>query len=139
MIAAVSLIAFIVIQLSRKTPLLNLRLLVRRNFGLGTLANFFFGFSMYGWIYVVPLYLARMQGYNAQQIGEVLIWIGLPQLAIIPLMPKLMRRVDPRLLVTDRIRPVHRRQPPGHEPVRRLLRPAVHRRPAWCGRWRSRW
>jgi DHA2 family multidrug resistance protein len=99
-IAVVSLVAFTLVQLNRKAPLLNLRLLVRRNFGLGTLANFFFGFSMYGWIYIVPLYLGRIQGYNAQQIGGVLIWIGLPQLAIIPLMPKLMRRVDPRLLAT---------------------------------------
>jgi DHA2 family multidrug resistance protein len=99
-IAAVSLVAFMVTQLRRKAPLLHLRLLARRNFGLGSLANFFFGFSMYGWLYVVPVYLARLQGYNAEQIGGVLIWIGLPQLVIIPLIPRLMRRVDPRRLVT---------------------------------------
>ena len=98
-VAAVSLVAFVVVQLKRKAPLLNLRLLARWNFGLGTVANFFFGFSMYGWLYVVPLYLARIQGYNAEQIGGVLIWIGLPQLAIIPLIPRLMKRVDPRRLV----------------------------------------
>jgi DHA2 family multidrug resistance protein len=98
-VAAVSLVTFVVVQLKRKTPLLNLRLLARWNFGLGTVANFFFGFSMYGWLYVVPLYLARIQGYNAEQIGGVLIWIGLPQLAIIPLIPRLMKRVDPRRLV----------------------------------------
>jgi DHA2 family multidrug resistance protein len=98
-VAIVSLGAFIVIQLVRKNPLLHLRLLARRNFGLGTVANFFFGLSMYGWLYVVPLYLARIQGYNAIQIGEVLIWIGLPQLVILPLIPKVMKRVDPRRLV----------------------------------------
>src|SRR5579859_969096 len=98
-VAAVSLVAFVVVQLKRKAPLLNLRLLGRWNFGLGTVANFFFGFSMYGWLYVVPLYLARIQGYNAEQIGGVLIWIGLPQLALIPLIPRLMKRVDPRRLV----------------------------------------
>ncbi len=98
-VAAVALSAFILVQFLRKEPLLHLRLLGRRNFGLGTVANFFFGLSMYGWIYVVPLYLARMQGYNAEQIGNVLIWIGLPQLVILPLVPKLMKRVDPRLLV----------------------------------------
>jgi MFS transporter, DHA2 family, multidrug resistance protein len=98
-VAAVSLVAFVVVQLNRKAPLLNLRLLARWNFGLGTVANFFFGFSMYGWLYVVPLYLARIQGYNAEQIGGVLIWIGLPQLALIPLIPRLMKRVDPRRLV----------------------------------------
>ncbi|HEY6833597.1 MAG TPA: MDR family MFS transporter [Pseudolabrys sp.] len=98
-VAAVALLAFIVVQLTRKEPLLHLRLLARRNFGLGSLANFFFGLSMYGWIYIVPVYLSRMQGYNAEQIGTVMIWIGLPQLAILPLMPKVMKRVDPRWLL----------------------------------------
>jgi DHA2 family multidrug resistance protein len=98
-IAAVALIAFIIIQLVRKNPLLHLRLLVRRNFGLGTVANFFFGFSMYGWLYIVPVYLARIQGYNAEQIGGVLIWIGLPQLLILPFIPKVMKYIDPRRLV----------------------------------------
>jgi DHA2 family multidrug resistance protein len=99
-LAVVSLIAFVIVQLVRKDPLLHLRLLARRNFGLGTIANFFFGLSMYGWIYIVPIYLGRIQGYNAEQIGGVMIWIGLPQLLILPLMPKVMKHVDPRLLVT---------------------------------------
>ena len=97
--AAVCLVAFTVIELYRKEPLLHLRLLARRNFGLGAFANFFFGLSMYGWIYIVPIYLARMQGYNAEQIGTVMIWVGLPQLAVLPLLPKLMKHVDPRWLV----------------------------------------
>ena len=98
-VAAVSLVAFLVVEFVRKEPLLQLRLLARRNFGLGTLANFFFGLSMYGWVYIVPVYLARNQGYNAEEIGEVLVWIGLPQLAILPFLPKVMKRVDPRVLV----------------------------------------
>ncbi|HZZ31566.1 MAG TPA: MDR family MFS transporter, partial [Phenylobacterium sp.] len=98
-VAAVSLVAFTVVQLRRKAPLLNLRLLARWNFGLATVANFAFGFSMYGWLYIVPVYLARIQGYNAEQIGGVLIWIGLPQLVLIPLIPRLMTWVDPRRLV----------------------------------------
>jgi MFS transporter, DHA2 family, multidrug resistance protein len=98
-VAAAALLVFVLVQLYRKEPLLHLRLLARRNFGLGSLANLSFGLSMYGWIYIVPLYLARMQGYNAEQIGNVLIWIGLPQLVILPLMPKVMKHVDPRWLV----------------------------------------
>ncbi|MDB5991618.1 MAG: Multidrug resistance protein [Herbaspirillum sp.] len=98
-LTVVSLVTFVIVQLVRKNPLLHLRLLARRNFGLGSIANFFFGLSMYGWIYIVPLYLGRIQGYNAEQIGGVMIWIGLPQLLILPLIPKVMKRVDPRLLV----------------------------------------
>src|SRR5690606_629235 len=45
-----------------------------------------------------PLYLAQIQGYNAMQIGEVIMWMGLPQLFLIPLVPKLMKRIPPKLL-----------------------------------------
>jgi MFS transporter, DHA2 family, multidrug resistance protein len=98
-IAVVSICAFIWVELKRTAPLLNLRLLSRRNFGLGSCANFVFGFSMFGWIYLVPLYLSRMQGYSSQQIGGVMIWIGLPQLVLIPFIPKIMKYVDSKRLV----------------------------------------
>ena len=98
-VATVALIAFCVYELIHKHPLLNLRLFKRRNFALGSLANFFFGFSMYGWVYIVPVYLARVQGYDAQQIGGVLIWIGLPQLVLLPLMPRVLKLIDARVLI----------------------------------------
>jgi DHA2 family multidrug resistance protein len=83
-IAVVALCLFLVIELSVKKPLLNLRLLLRRNFGFGTLANFLLGSALYGSVFVLPLYLSQVQGYNAEQIGEVLAWVGLPQLVLIP-------------------------------------------------------
>jgi DHA2 family multidrug resistance protein len=48
-----------------KHLLLILRLLVRRNFGFGILANFLLGIALYGSVFIVPVYLARMQGYNS--------------------------------------------------------------------------
>ena len=39
-----------------------------------------------------------MQGYNAEQIGLVLAWTGLPQLILIPLIPRLMKQMDLRYL-----------------------------------------
>src|SRR5262249_40070615 len=98
-IAAVSLTLFIWIELKAKNPLLNLRLLVRRNFGFGILANFLLGTALYGSVFILPVYLARIQGYNAEQIGFVLAWTGLPQLLLIPLLPRLMRRFDPRAVI----------------------------------------
>ena len=77
-------------------PLLNLRLLLRRNFGFGILANFLLGVALYGSVFILPVYLARVQGYNAEQIGMVLAWTGLPQLLLIPLVPRLMKRFDAR-------------------------------------------
>jgi len=98
-VAAVALSAFIVIELVVKRPLLNLRLLLRRNFGLGTLSNVLLGAALYGSSFILPLYLSQTQGYNAEQIGEVLAWTGLPQLVMIPLVPRLMKVVDPRALL----------------------------------------
>ena len=98
-IAAVALAPFLWIELTSKKPLLNLRLLARRNFGFGIVANFLLGIALYGSVFILPVYLSRIQGYNAEQIGMVLAWTGLPQLVLIPLVPRLMRRFDPRLVI----------------------------------------
>ena len=98
-IATIALPLFVVIELTSKKPLLNLRLLFRRNFGLGVFANFLLGVALYGSVYILPVYLTRIQGYNSEQIGMVLAWTGLPQLVLIPLVPRLMKRVDPRIVI----------------------------------------
>ncbi|AHG44542.1 DSBA oxidoreductase [Rhizobium leguminosarum bv. trifolii CB782] len=98
-IAAVSLTLFIVIELKAAHPLLNLRLVLRRNFGFGIVANFLLGIALYGSVFVLPIYLTRIQGYNSEQIGMVLAWTGIPQLLLIPLVPRLMKRFDVRLLI----------------------------------------
>ncbi len=98
-IAIVALALFLWIELTGQKPLLNLRLLARRNFGFGILANFLLGVALYGSVYILPVYLARIQGYNAEQIGMVLAWTGLPQLLLIPLVPRLMKRFDARLVI----------------------------------------
>jgi DHA2 family multidrug resistance protein len=98
-VAAVSLALFFWIEFTSPHPLLNLRLLTRRNFGLGSLANVILGMALYGSVYLLPVYLSQMQGYNSEQVGMVLAWTGLPQLVLIPCVPFLMRHVDTRLLV----------------------------------------
>jgi DHA2 family multidrug resistance protein len=98
-IAAVALPVFVWIELTVKNPVINLRLLARRNFGLGTAANFMLGAALYGSSFVLPLYLSQIQGYNAEQIGEVLAWTGIPQLIMIPMVPRLMRMVDARIII----------------------------------------
>jgi len=98
-VAGVALPLFVVVELVGKKPLLNLRILFRRNFGFGVLANFLLGVALYGSVYILPVYLARIQGYNSEQIGMVLAWTGLPQLLLIPLVPQLMKRIDPRIVI----------------------------------------
>jgi MFS transporter, DHA2 family, multidrug resistance protein len=97
-IALVSLSLFVWIELTIEKPLIRLRLLTRRNFGLGTIAMTMVGFALFGSVYILPAYLGQAQGYNAEQIGAVLAWTGLPQLVLIPLVPKLMQRFDTRYI-----------------------------------------
>ena len=99
-VAAVFLAAFVAIELTAEKPLVRLRLLTRRNFGVGVLVNVLVGFALFGSVYVLPQYLGQAQGYNAEQIGEVLARTGLPQLALIPLVPLLMKRFDARLIAS---------------------------------------
>jgi len=98
-ISAITLSIFIAVELLRKVPLVRLRLLRRRNFGLASFSNFMLGFCLYGAAYLLPQYLAVSQGFDAQQSGEVVAWTGLPQLLVIPFVPYLMSKIDPRLLV----------------------------------------
>ncbi|HEV2264798.1 MAG TPA: MDR family MFS transporter [Stellaceae bacterium] len=99
LVAAIALGAFIVLEFHTPEPVVNFRLLCRRNFGFGTLANFLVGFVLYASAYLLPQYLAVTQGFNAEQAGEVVAWTGLPQLLVIPFVPFLMKRIDARVLV----------------------------------------
>jgi DHA2 family multidrug resistance protein len=99
--AAISLPAFIALQLLRRKtdPLLNLQLFAQRNFAIGSAINFVLGLCLYSMMYLLPLYLAQVQTYSALQIGETMVWVGLPQLVIMPFVPRLMRVFDRRVLI----------------------------------------
>jgi DHA2 family multidrug resistance protein len=98
-LASVSLCLFVWRELRAPQPLLDLRLLARRNFMAGATAMLLLGVALFGSVFVQPLYLSRVQGYSSEQIGLVLAWTGLPQFLLIPLIPLLMKKVDPRVLL----------------------------------------
>lgn len=98
--AAVFLITCVVIELKHRAPFINLRLLTRRNFGFGAIVSMAFGFGMYGATYLLPMYLAQVQGYNAQEIGWTIMWSGAPQLLMMPIAAGLLRKFDARWLLT---------------------------------------
>jgi DHA2 family multidrug resistance protein len=97
-IALVSLSLFVWIELTVEKPLIRLRLLKGRNYGFGVAALTLVGFALFGSVYILPAYLGQAQGYNAEQIGNVLAWTGLPQLLLIPLIPVMMKRFDVRYI-----------------------------------------
>jgi DHA2 family multidrug resistance protein len=92
--------AFVIIELYRKEPFVNLRLMANRNLAISSIVAFALGLGLYGSVYIIPLYLGQVQGYDPLQIGEVLIWVGLPQMLIFPVLPLMIKRFDLRLLVS---------------------------------------
>ena len=98
-LAFVSLAAFIRSQLVNKHPLVSLALFKNFDFTKACIAYFALGVGLFGSIYLVPLYLAQVHDYNALQIGLVLMWVGFPQLPLFPLIPKMIKKIDPRYLV----------------------------------------
>lgn len=97
-LSVVFIAAFLYIELTIKNPFINLRLLLQKNFGFGCLVNFVVGLAMYGALFLLPLYLSTIQGYSSVDIGKTMMWAGLPQLFIIPFVPKLLARFDGRWL-----------------------------------------
>ncbi len=74
-VAAVFLSVFLWIELTRKRPFINLRLLLRRNFGIGSVAGLALGLGLYGSVYILPLYLSD-QGLHrhANWRGDHVVW-----------------------------------------------------------------
>ncbi len=99
-LAAIFVPIFIVWELFvAKEPLVNLRLLGSRNLAVSTLLGFVLGLGLYGCVYLIPEYLSQVQNYSPLQIGETLIWVGVPQIFVFPALPFLMKKVDMRLLI----------------------------------------
>ena len=94
----VALSLFACTQLMREKPLLNLKLLLNRNFGISAVVTLLAAMALYGGVYATSIYLGQVQSYSASQIGGIMMWIGIPQLFVMPLLPWLMNRVDLRLL-----------------------------------------
>lgn len=91
--------AFVYRELTTGKPFINLRLLKRRNFLLATVMALILGYGLYGSVFMLPYFLASVQRLDAQQIGQIILWQGLPQLLLLPFVPKLVERFDPRWLL----------------------------------------
>ncbi len=91
---------FIWRSLVHSSPIVDLRVLKSRTFAVASLFIFITGFGLFGGVYVLPLFLARVAGYDARQIGEAVFVAGLSQVLIAPLVARLSQRVDPRAMLT---------------------------------------
>lgn len=99
LISILTISLFIVIQLHKKKPLLNLYALSERNFLITSIITMVSGAALYGGIYSLSIYLGQIQNYSARDIGSVIMWLGVPQLIVMPLLPLLMKKIDLKFLI----------------------------------------
>jgi len=78
-ISAIALAVFLTQELTTSDPLIDLRLLADRNFGMSNLLMFLFGIGMFGSTFLLPLYLQNSLGYTALQSGAVFLPVGIIQ------------------------------------------------------------
>jgi DHA2 family multidrug resistance protein len=97
-LAIIGLLGWVVTGATRKQPFVNLGLYGQRNFFAATALSMAMGMGLYGSAFLLPLYLGQIAGYSPMQIGEVIMWAGLPQLFIMPFVAKLSSKVDNRIL-----------------------------------------
>jgi DHA2 family multidrug resistance protein len=98
--AAISLIAlavFITAELTVKEPLLDLRLLMNRNFGISNIILVIFSLGMFGSTFLLPVYLQNSLGYTALQAGSVFLPVGIIQGITAPISGKITDKISPKL------------------------------------------
>ena len=97
--AAVALVAFIVWELRRPDPIVDLHLFRDRTFASGNILIFMLGFALMGTTVVLPLFVQTLLGYTAEQAGMVLSPGGFATMFMMPVVGLLSGRVDARLLI----------------------------------------
>lgn len=106
MIAAgawVSLVAFLLFleRSFRSTgPIVKLTPFRKPTFAFACVFNLVIGFGLYAGTYLVPIFLGRVRGYNAAEIGTTVFIAGIAQLVGVPLAATLSQRVDQRIVIT---------------------------------------
>ena len=91
--------AFLWRELTTDRPFLNMRLLLRGNLPLLLLMLAGFRFIILSTAYIIPNYLQVVQNFRELQVGQVLLWIALPQFALAFPVASLLVLIDDRYVL----------------------------------------
>jgi len=99
-LALVALVLFLERAFFSKTPLVSLRPFRKPIFAFACVFNLVVGFGMYSSIYLIPVFLARVRGYDSLQIGTTVFVVGIAQIVSVFIAASLSQRVDMRWMIT---------------------------------------
>ncbi len=99
LVAVVSLVSFVVWEWHNENPIVDLRMFQRRSFAVANAMMLMLGVALFGSTVLLPQYLQVLMGYSAQRSGMALSPGGLVVISLLPLVGKLVSKVDTRILV----------------------------------------
>ena len=98
-ILIISFLAFIIWELNKHQPLVNLRVFRNRNFAVGCVLIGLFGGTIYGLVTLLPLFYQELLGYTALDSGIAVSPRGLGAIVAMPMIGLLTSRIDNRYLI----------------------------------------
>ena len=99
-ILIVSFVSFIIWELRRHAPLVNLRVFRNRNFAIGCVLIACFGAVIYGLVTLLPLFYQELLGYTALNAGIAVSPRGMGAIVAMPVIGLLTSRLDNRYLIS---------------------------------------
>lgn len=98
-VAAMALIALVWWEFKVSNPVVELHLLLDRNFLISTALIFLIGLILYGTVVLLPVLLQTVVGFTAEQSGLTLLPGGVAGLLALPLIGRILSKVEPRRLI----------------------------------------
>jgi len=99
LLSAVGFALLIYWELRHPKPMVEVRLLGNKDFAVTFILMLMLGFMVLGSTYLLPAYMQELMGYRAVDAGMALTPGGCVMLVLLPLVGRLINKVDTRLLV----------------------------------------
>ena len=98
-LTAVGMALIAVSQFTAKRPVMRLSLMRNPRYASVILIVSAVGAGLYGVSYLIPQFLGLVSGYNAEQAGDIMLISGIPSFLMMPILPRLLGKVDFRRMV----------------------------------------
>jgi DHA2 family multidrug resistance protein len=98
-ICSVAGVIFFWRALTRSNPVVDLTVFKDTNFALAAAVATVVGFGLFGAVYLTPLFLGQVRGFNALQIGQIMSVGGMAMFIGGPVAGALIRKFDPRYVL----------------------------------------
>jgi len=98
-VSAAALLAFIIWEVRARNPAVDLSVMKDAGFTSGTMLGGLLGLALFGSLFLLPLFMQELLGYDALQSGWAMMPRSLVMMVGMPIAGRLYNRLGPRLMV----------------------------------------